>query len=676
MSSPSFLAVARQHLAVGTSLLALLVNLGAPATSAAQEPAKPAQALATTTPIKHVIVIIGENRTFDHVFATYQPKSTDTVSNLLSKGIITERGQPGPNFTLASQSSAVDSVPDTYLLNPPQNQTYPVLPPVLAGGYTTPPFTTVQSAMAVENGLPASYYVFLTTGGTGLNHGDVDTRIPNQSSLPPGPFQLTSPTHPYDAYDNSPVHRFYQMWQQNDCNAANATTANPSGCQADLFPWVEVTVGAGTNGLPQVTGFNDTTTKEGSTSMGFYNMLRGDAPYFKHLADTYAMSDNYHQAVMGGTGANHVMIGTGDAIWFTDGNGNATMPPHNQLVAAGSPNAGVVDEIENPNPQANTNNWYGQDGYGGGSFGSASYGGGTYSQCYDNTQFGVAPITTYLSSLTRPIDAHCEAGYYYLLNNYNPGYYGSGQNAYADIGNPAQTVFTIPPSPIRTIGDEMIEQNISWAYYGDQWNAYLANPDNNYVTPNNTYCNICNPFQYATSIMTSPSGRSHLKDTVNLYQAIKDNDLPAVSFVKPDGWLDGHPSSSKLNLFEGFVKKIVDGVQSNSALWASTAIIVTFDEGGGYYDSGYIQPLDFFGDGTRIPALVVSPFTSAGHISHTYSDHASILKFIEANWKLAPVTSRSRDNFPNPIASQSNPYVPLNSPAIGDLMDLFNFSGK
>ena len=388
----------------------------------------------------------------------------------------------------------------------------------------------------------------LTTGGTGLNHGDVDTRIPNATTLPSGPFQITSATHPYDAYDNSPVHRFYQMWQQFDCNAGNANRANPSGCQADLFPWVEVTVGAGTNGLAQPFGFSDTTTKEGSTSMGFYNVLQGDAPYFKYLADHFAMSDNFHQGVMGGTGANHVMLGSGDRIWFSDGKGNAAVPPHNQLIAAGTPNAGIVDEIENPNPQPGTNNWYTEDGYGGGWYGSPSYGGGTYSNCFDTRQPGVAQVTTYLSSLQRPIDSHCEDSHYYLLNNYNPGYYGNGSNAYADIGNPAETVFTIPPSPLRTIGDELIEKNISWAYYGDQWSAYLADPDGLYTTYNNNYCNICNPFQYTTSIMTSPSGRSHLKDTTSLYRSIRNGTLPAVSFVKPDGWLDGHPASSKLNL--------------------------------------------------------------------------------------------------------------------------------
>jgi phospholipase C len=669
MSSPSFLAQVRQHLVVGASLVAITANLAGPMPAAAQQ----ASTATTASPIKHVIVIIGENRTFDHVFATYQP-ITGTVSNLLSKGIVNADGTPGPNFSLASQSSASDTT--TYDLNPPDNTPYSVLPPVLAGGYTTAPFPNAATAMLYENGLETDDYVLLSTGGTGLSHGDVDTRIPNATSLPSGPFQLTSATHPYDVYDNSPVHRFYQMWQQMDCNAANASSTNPTGCAHDLFPYVETTIGAGSNGLAQIAGFNDTTTKEGSTSMGFYNVLEGDAPYLRFLADTYAMSDNYHQAVMGGTGANHVMLGSGDAIWFTNPNGNPAMPPHNQLIASGSSNAGIVDEIENPNPAPGTNNWYTEDGYGGGSYGSASYGGGTYSACADTTQPGVAAITDFLAALSTPINPRCQPGYYYLLNNYNPGFYGDGQNAYADINNPNSTVFTIPPAPLKTIGDTLIANKISWAYYGDQWGEYLANPYLNYVTPDNTYCNICNPFQYTTSIMRSASGRAHLQDTTNLYQAIQTGTLPAVSFVKPDGWLDGHPSSSKLDLFEGFVKKIVDEVQANATLWESTAIFVTFDEGGGYYDSGYVQPLDYFGDGTRIPLIIVSPWATGGRVNHSYSDHVSLLKFIERNWNLPPVTTRSRDNFPNPKTVAGNPYVPTNSPALDDLFDAFNFGKK
>jgi phospholipase C len=419
------------------------------------------------------------------------------------------------------------------------------------------------------------------------------------------------------------------------------------------------------------------TTGEGSTALGFYNVQSGDVPYFKSLADNYAMSDNFHQSVNGGTGANHIMLGHGDAIWFSDGKGTALKPPHSTEVDAGSPNAGVVDEIENPNPAPGTNNWYSEDGYGGGSYGSASYGGGSYSNCADPTQPGVAAVVKYLQGLPKPVDPHCEVGHYYLLNNYNPGYFGNGNNAYTDK-SPDNTVFTIPPSSTPSIADKLMAQNISWKYYGDQWNNYVPDPYQlNYGAigqKSDEYCTICNPFQYDTSVMANPAVRnSHLYDTSNLYFDIQHNNLPAVAFVKPSGLVDGHPASSKLDLFEGFTKKIVDLVKANPEMWKDTAIIVTFDEGGGYYDSGYVQPLDFFGDGTRIPMIVVSPYVKAGHISHDYTDHVSILKFIERNWKMGPVTTRSRDNLPNPIVARDNPYVPLNGPAIGDLFDLFDF---
>ncbi|HMD38098.1 MAG TPA: alkaline phosphatase family protein, partial [Candidatus Acidoferrum sp.] len=164
------------------------------------------------------------------------------------------------------------------------------------------------------------------------------------------------------------------------------------------------------------------------------------------------------------------------------------------------------------------------------------------------------------------------------------------------------------------------------------------------------------------------------QDTANLYNDIQLGTLPSVSIVKPSGLTDGHPSSSKLDLFEGFCKKIVDAVQS-TGYRNDTAIFITMDEGGGYYDSGYVQPLDFFGDGTRIIFLVVAPYLKPGYVSHGYADHVSILKFIERNWNLPPVTHRSRDNFPNPWVTPDNPYVPRNAPALSDLFDFFDFSG-
>ncbi len=106
---------------------------------------------------------------------------------------------------------------------------------------------------------------------------------------------------------------------------------------------------------------------------------------------------------------------------------------------------------------------------------------------------------------------------------------------------------------------------------------------------------------------------------------------------------------------------------------AETAVFITWDEAGGYYDSGYVQPVDFFGDGARIPLLVLSPYTTGGKINHAYGDHVSLLKFIERNWYLGPITNRSRDNLPNPVPSAANLYVPANSPAIDDLFGAFDF---
>jgi phospholipase C len=451
----------------------------------------------TQTPIKHVIVIIGENRSFDHVFATYVPKHGQTVLNLLSERIINADGSPGPNFYKADQQAATDTAADEFLLSP-NKVPFPnkSLPAPLVGGPKDSYVAgdSLSLAEQSENGLPLGYYQYLISGGTGLTSKTPDTRIRDVDSLPPGPFQLTNgTTFVYNDYAASPVHRFYQMWQQLDCSLDHATRNNPSGCDAGLFPWVEVTVGAGTNGLAEASNFSTEyspsakTTGEGSTAMGFYNVQQGDAPYFKSLADNYAMSDNFHQSVNGGTGANHIMFGHADAIWFSDAKGRPAAPPNNALVftalynAGLNPDQGTVGEIENPNPAPGTNNWYIEDGYGNDD--NAGYpppytaepvsGGGSYSDCSDPSQPGVGPILKYLKSIN--IDPRCQKGHYYLLNNYNPGWFGNGKNAYIDQ-NPANTPFTIPPSSTRSIGDELIAAHISWKYYGDHWNNYIPDP--------------------------------------------------------------------------------------------------------------------------------------------------------------------------------------------------------
>jgi len=622
----------------------------------------------TRSPIKHVIVLIGENRTFDHVFATYVPKSGERVKNLLSEGIINADGTPGPFFDKAGQFQAVAPFRTQYFisLNDGEKVPYQRLPqptlnfsPSPATG-EPPPFpvgTPLALLGAVEPSLETVDLHLLTTGASGAAQTaelpDFDTRVNNFNRLPNGPFPLAGATLPYDSYTGDTTHRLFEMWQQSDCDVGNATRSNPSGCLSDLYPFVI----ANYTSEPDPGSFpvsNQLDDNGGGNSMAFYNMQKGDAPILKQLADQYAISDNFHQSVMGGTGANHVMLGTGDALFWSDGNGTPTTPP---------------SHIANPNPLPGSDDQYTVDiGFD-----------GNFAECADPSQPGIAAIREYLATLPYHPKPNCERDHFYMVNNDNPGFLPDGTVDTSGIASGG----SVPPSNVRTIGEELNEKGISWAYYGGAYNAAVqltqikeqgrttADPT---ILIGQAYCNICNFESYVNAIMGVPAQRAaHIKDATDFFAAVDDGTLPAISFVKPDGLLDGHPASSKLDLFEGMVKKIVDHLNGNPELFASTVLFITMDEGGGFYDSGYIQPIDFFGDGPRIPLIAVSPLARSGHVSHTYTDHVSILKFIERNWDLRPLTRRSRDNLPNPESDRDNAYVPKNSPAIGDLFDLFDF---
>jgi phospholipase C len=623
-------------------------------------PAKPSS---TVTPIKHVIYVVAENRSFDNIYATYQPKNGQKIWNLLSQGIVNADGTPGKNFAKGQQFQATSS-----------NGVF-ALSPVTKAPYATMPVPTLNSAQALgiglelnaelapghvvfvnPNGTPGPVFpngdpdlplkdqITLTTGGfaqapspiTSTKASGPDIRIPGvtTNTLPAGPFQQTSAELPYDAYAGDTIHQLFQMWQMNDCSMHHATFENPTGCLHDLYPFVAVTNGTAPGSTPG----------DGGQDMAFFNMTTGDAPIFKALADQYAISDNFHQAIMGGSVTGHFGIAYGDNPFFANPDGTP-----------GTPTGGIT----NPNPQVGTINTYVSNG--------------TWVNCGDSTQPGVAPIQSYLASLPYRVGPNCAANSFYPIRDANPGFTVTGAPEPASAG-------TMPPITVRHIGDELNANNISWAFYSGGYNSAVAvaNGATDIVDAvlSTGYCAICNPFQYSLSTMSDPNQRAaHLKDVVgDLYPAIASGSLPAVSFVKMDGALQGHPGSGKVSLLEEFVQDMVNRVQANPALFAETAIIVTFDESGGLYDSGFIQPLDFFGDGPRIPLLVISPYSTGGRVSHSYTDQVSVLKFIERNWRLNKISNRSRDNLPNPIQIEAlNPWVPLNMPAIGDLFDMFDF---
>ena len=644
--------------ALYTSIVAATaLGLGTAAIGGAVDPVA---AVSTATPIKRVIILVGENRGLDHTFGTYTPKGAgQTINNFLSKGIINADGTPGPNYALAQQNS-VAAQPAYYNGAPnaaksPYNGVNLMPQPNTNNASTAPNASApplIPQLAALEPDLTVAQKPLLSTGATGLPLHSLDTRVPGAGSLS-GPFPLQGPNLSDDDYNGDQIHRFFQATQQQDCSIANATAANPSGCLGDLFAFVMGT-------------FSPTDYSQGN-EMGFYNVAQGQASYLKTLADRFTLSDNFHQAFLGGTGANHMMLGTGDAAYWTDGNGNPTTPPSSV--------------IANPNPVANTVNQYTVDG--------------NFMNCADTTQPGIAPIATYLANLPYHPATNCQAGHYYMINNVNPGYLPNGAPA-APTGSDGSTV---PPSPLPTIGDALNAKGITWAYFGGAYNDAVAlaneavalkaqgypydlNTLMEYAATKDvahlagiTYCQICNPFSYATSIMGNPAQRAaHIKDTSDLIKGIQTNTLPSVSIGKPDGLVDGHPETSKIDLFEAYVQDVLTALQANPRMLAETAVFITWDEAGGFYDSGYVQPVDFFGDGSRIPLLILSPYTAGGKVHHAYGDHASLLKFIERNWSVNPITNRSRDNLPNPVPSAANPYVPANAPAIDDLFDAFDFA--
>jgi phospholipase C len=711
----------RLTLAVGASAIALTAS-GSIGHTSGKDAAKD---FPTETPIKHVIVIIGENSSFDHAFATYVPRHReDGIWNLLSRGIVTADGTPGANFAHAQQFS-VSPQPLYYIkppagaktaYNPSNAATNPFPNPDLNGVPLSQsdtrgaPFATTTAAAAAEPELTLTSdfaqqqqnLQLMTTGfandptfkteTTSLIRNP-DFRIAGVTSvpgLPNGPFQLTADSQhggtglPYDSYSEDTIHRFFQMWQMMDCDISQATPTNPSGCLLDLMPFVTTTF-AGAITLSGVTDLALYTgpTEEGSgTPMAFLNMQQGDAPFLKQLADRYTISDNMHQSVVGGTGANHIMLGTGDVYFFSDGKGDPLPPPAIPAVAAGLPIPGAtLSLVANPNPVIAAQsaatliaahapvpvpdpNLYIND------VGIAL---GEYVDCSDATQPGVPAILTFLGQ--HHLKSNCAPATFYAINNFFPGFHPNGTPAgQSPPAADGSDTFFIPPQTVPTIGDALMAKHVSWHYYGDGFNAAVAGQPNQ-------FCPICNPMQYAVSIMTGP-GKANNKDVTDFFDDVANDTVPAVSFIKPSGFVDGHPQSSKLDLFEAFVRNIIDAVQAKPELANDTAIMIIWDESGGFYDSGYIQPLDFFGDAPRIPLIVVSPFTRGGHVNHTYNDHVSITKFIERNWRLGPLSARSRDNLPNPVMRRSDhdrddtfatPYIPINGPAIGDLFDIFDF---
>ena len=136
-----------------------------------------------------------------------------------------------------------------------------------------------------------------------------------------------------------------------------------------------------------------------------------------------------------------------------------------------------------------------------------------------------------------------------------------------------------------------------------------------------------------------PGQTAHLKDEADLTKAIRTDTLPAVSFFEPLGTDNEHPGYANLLDGEQHTASLIQSIMASKA-WKSTAIVVTYDENGGFWD--HVPPpfVDSWGPGTRVPTIVVSPFAKRHFIDDTTYDTTSILALIEHRYALIPLSSR------------------------------------
>jgi phospholipase C len=202
----------------------------------------------------------------------------------------------------------------------------------------------------------------------------------------------------------------------------------------------------------------------------------------------------------------------------------------------------------------------------------------------------------------------------------------------------------VPNQTNPTIGDRLSAKSVSWAWYSGGWdNALAGNPDPNFQFHHQ-------PFIYYKNFADGTQAKTdHLKDETVFIANAKAGTLPAVSFVKPLGTYNEHPGYSDVSLGENHAVDLINDVL-NGPNGKDAVIIITYDENGGFWDHVAPPIIDKkWGPGTRVPAIIISPFSKKSYVDHTQYETVSILSFIEKRFGLTPLADRDKNA--NPFAN-------------------------
>jgi acid phosphatase len=205
----------------------------------------------------------------------------------------------------------------------------------------------------------------------------------------------------------------------------------------------------------------------------------------------------------------------------------------------------------------------------------------------------------------------------------------------------------LPPQTLKTIGDTLSAKGLDWAWYSESWNDAVRDGMQPAGAPRKVIDNAApgaadfkthhQPFNYFSKYAPGTAERAkHLRDYTDLVAQIQSNNLPAVAFYKPQGNHNEHPGYADVLAGDIHIADLVGKIQA-SAAWASTLIIVTYDENGGFWDHVPPPAGERWGPGTRIPTLVIGPMAKKAWVDHTFYDTTSILKFITRRFALEPL---------------------------------------
>jgi len=375
----------------------------------------------------------------------------------------------------------------------------------------------------------------------------------------------------------------------------------------------------------------------GGLSMGYYD---GSKMAMWQVAKQYVLADNFFQGAFGGSFLNHQYLICACAPTYPNADAD-TSPAKNSISAI--------------------------DVDGNGNFLRLTPGTGATSSVLNG-----APVYKNDSTLT-PKDA---SGMFYAVNTMQPPYQPSSNAPAASdtakqYADPSKAN-TLPAQTQKNVGDLLTAKGLSWAWYAGAWNTTLtkAQGDRTFGSPTPNFQFHHQPFNYFANFdpATHAADRAaHLKDFDSQFLAeAAAGTLPAVAFYKPQGNLNQHAGYASVSDGDAHIADVIAKLQA-SPQWKHMLVVVTYDENGGFWDHAPVPKADRWGPGTRIPAIIVSPFARRGFIDHTQYDTASVLRFITHRWSLPPLQG---------LVDRDAALVANGGKPMGDLTAALDFSQK